>query len=272
MEAIFTRYLYFKEEVTDNLIWAILDKAADEALFWGYELYFSGFQYEVYEVLNVMHETLFEEKNPNIGIYLNSLIKEWDDNHEKHYILGTIINVFLKCKISLTSILRSKDKINISISNSNISDMMFPERLYEDEVKKYYTIIASVDTKILDKVCKYKIRKLTCNDLGLIGFDSKEKHKENWLYYANATPIWNERILMFNGKSDKLTRSIVFGDDASEECFHNMYNYDVDEGSTYLKNKIWSSESSVDISLSEFYKKYGDDCIYRTVRICKNKC
>ena len=271
MKAIFTRYLYFKEEVIDTLIWAILDKSADESLFWAYELYFSGFQYEVFETLDLLYETLFKEKNPDIGIYLNYLIKEWDDTQDKHYILGNIVNVLLNKKVSTTAILR--DIIDNGSANEIETNTMYPEGLSEKDIMKYYTI-TSVDVdprKILDKACKYNIRKQTCNDLGLIGFDFKKKHCDNWLYYANQTPIWNERILEFQGKSDKLTRTIIFDDEDNEESFYEKYGLDPDEQSIFLKNRIWSSEISVNISLAEFNTKYGQYSVFRTVRIHKDK-
>ena len=40
---IFTRYLYNKTEVKQSLFIALLNRKRDEAMFWAYELYFSGF-------------------------------------------------------------------------------------------------------------------------------------------------------------------------------------------------------------------------------------
>ena len=38
---VLTRYLYVKDQVQNNMLWAILNQEEDVAMFWGYELYFS---------------------------------------------------------------------------------------------------------------------------------------------------------------------------------------------------------------------------------------
>jgi hypothetical protein len=50
-DIILTRYLYVKDEVLFSLWKSILLKNIDEALFWGYELYYSGFQEETFVLL-----------------------------------------------------------------------------------------------------------------------------------------------------------------------------------------------------------------------------
>ena len=47
---VFTRYLYEKDEVKMALLIAILNKT-DDAIFWAYELYYSGFTDELIELL-----------------------------------------------------------------------------------------------------------------------------------------------------------------------------------------------------------------------------
>ena len=49
-DIIFTRYLYIKDEVEIALLTNILEKK-EESVFWAYELYFSGFQKEVFQYL-----------------------------------------------------------------------------------------------------------------------------------------------------------------------------------------------------------------------------
>ena len=46
-ELQFTRYLYEKDEVKVALITSVLNKNCEEAQFWGYELYYSGFKKEL---------------------------------------------------------------------------------------------------------------------------------------------------------------------------------------------------------------------------------
>jgi hypothetical protein len=269
MTPIFTRYLYFKEEVINSLILSIFDKANEESLFWAYELYFSGFQYEVFEILNIIYERCFKEINPYIGLYLNHLINKWDDNRENNLILGDIVNVLLNHKISLTGLMREENNENGTIDNK-IINVLYPEELSERDLQKYYTCISTQDVpaiKLLDMVCKYPIRRDCCSEIGLVPFNCKEKYKDNWLYYSRATPLWNERIMEFNGIIDVLTKKIIFEDEEMEEEFQKKYDYEPDEQSLSLKNKIWPFQPYNDISWSDFYKKYGSDCVFRTVKV-----
>ena len=44
-----TRYLYSRIEVKQSLFVSLLQRDVEQALFWGYELYYSGFQEETFE-------------------------------------------------------------------------------------------------------------------------------------------------------------------------------------------------------------------------------
>ena len=57
---IFTRYLYYKNDVVISMIVCILKKDIEQSLFWGYELYFSGFQEEVIEILLNVYRDFYE--------------------------------------------------------------------------------------------------------------------------------------------------------------------------------------------------------------------
>jgi hypothetical protein len=116
-------------------------------------------------------------------------------------------------------------------------------------------------------VCKYHIRRDCCSEIDLNPFNCKEKYKDNWLYYSRSTPFWNERIMEFNGIIDVLTKEVIFEDEEMEEEFQKKYDYEPDEQSSSLKNKIWSTQPYNDISWSDFYKKYGSDSVFRIVKV-----
>jgi hypothetical protein len=48
---VLTRYLYNKSEVEISFTKSLFDRKPDDALFWGYELYYSGFTDEVFEIV-----------------------------------------------------------------------------------------------------------------------------------------------------------------------------------------------------------------------------
>jgi len=72
---VFTRYLYEKEEVKLSLLFAIL-KRKEEAAFWAYELYYSGFKDELKDLFWSIYYDFFATLNPAFNIYLLKQLKE----------------------------------------------------------------------------------------------------------------------------------------------------------------------------------------------------
>lgn len=65
----FTRYLYEKEEVKLSLILCILHKK-EEAIFWAYELYYSGFKSDLINLFWTMYYDFYYTSNPSFEKYL----------------------------------------------------------------------------------------------------------------------------------------------------------------------------------------------------------
>jgi hypothetical protein len=72
----FTRYLYEKTEVEYALMLAILHKNTEEALFWVYELYYSGFENELVSLLWNIYYDFYASLNPSFETYLLKKTKE----------------------------------------------------------------------------------------------------------------------------------------------------------------------------------------------------
>ena len=75
-DLIFTRYLYIKDEVRVALLVSILKKS-DDAIFWGYELFHSGFKNEFFELIWKIYYDFFATLNPSFETYLIKKHKEW---------------------------------------------------------------------------------------------------------------------------------------------------------------------------------------------------
>lgn len=91
----FTRYLYEKEEVKLSLILCILNKK-EEAIFWAYELYYSGFKTELINLFWTMYYDFYYTSNSSFEKYLlkklnNNLI--FEANCENG--LAMIVNNFM---------------------------------------------------------------------------------------------------------------------------------------------------------------------------------
>jgi hypothetical protein len=67
---VFTRYLYIKDEVKTALLTNILNKS-DDAIFWAYELYYSGFKNELYAFIWQIYYDFFATLNPSFAVYLS---------------------------------------------------------------------------------------------------------------------------------------------------------------------------------------------------------
>ena len=67
---IFTRYLYEKQEVELSLRVSLLEKKIEESLFWAYELFYSGFQEELFLLFIFIYYDHYATLNPSFGIYI----------------------------------------------------------------------------------------------------------------------------------------------------------------------------------------------------------
>ena len=60
---VFTRYLYPKLDVKQSLLIALLDRNSNKALFWAYELYYSGFEEDLFEYIYNIYDSFYKLEN-----------------------------------------------------------------------------------------------------------------------------------------------------------------------------------------------------------------
>jgi hypothetical protein len=89
---VFTRYLYEKDEVKLSLLISIL-KRKDDAVFWAYELYYSGFKEELKTLLWTIYYDFFATLNPAFNIYLLKQFKEKWEKEDK--IVAQLVENFM---------------------------------------------------------------------------------------------------------------------------------------------------------------------------------
>ena len=93
----FTRYLYIKDEVQLALLVSILNKS-EKSLFWAYELYYSGFHVELFNLLWKIYFDFYYTLNPGFYKYFIKKQKEWsktEDSFEKNKIIGVVVSNLL---------------------------------------------------------------------------------------------------------------------------------------------------------------------------------
>ncbi len=95
-DLVFTRYLYVKDEVRIALLVSILNKS-DDAIFWAYELYHSGFKNELFGLIWKIYYDFFATLNPTFEAYLlkkhKEVIMAIDSNQDR--IVSSIIQDLL---------------------------------------------------------------------------------------------------------------------------------------------------------------------------------
>ena len=90
---IFTRYLYIKDEVKMALLIAILNKS-DDAIFWAYELLYSGFKNEFFALIWKIYYDFFASLNPSFASYLMKKQTENEDRFVSAIIQDLLIRSF----------------------------------------------------------------------------------------------------------------------------------------------------------------------------------
>ena len=118
---------------------SILNRNRDEALFWAYELYYSGYITEVFDLVTNIYNEFYSTLNPNLGMFLIKL-KKIQKNSE--YLIGTIICNLIHRKYNISSFVEkfSKTPFNLVYPMCNEPDKKFFIILEEKDIQKYKNI------------------------------------------------------------------------------------------------------------------------------------
>ena len=221
---VFTRYLYIKEEVFGSLMYAILDGKIEESFFWGYELYYSGFQEQTMEFLSFIYQDKYAEIDPKLGVFITSQISIWKTfwkmaPFKSDHILAIIIRNLIARRPTC------------HIVKSNVFIM-----LKKDVIEPYKTLDDSCPRTILQRACLYTPLRDT-NIAKQWGYSHVHTpldtiihtYRYNWLYYACYSPIWASRMCDFDGRRNDDTLTVDFEDDEDEDAFYEKYGYEPDE-------------------------------------------
>lgn len=260
LHIILTRYLYIKEEVMISLIVAIMEKNRDQAMFWAYELYWSGFQEEVFEYLMSVFAEMFEPLNPRLKPFLQTQVDSWKQDRTKHWAIGSMVR-----NLADKSRMFNVDAFVLNISpvlDSKIKDHRFYIELEAKDIRQYETICGELSRLVLVKECRFSTKKQYNNIFGsrhkdICNKDILDASTMKWDYYASFSPLWKERIEQYNGRIDDDLNRIVFDDDDDQEEFYDQYGYEPDEQCLEILNKITHVKPIVQMSLREFCIKFG---------------
>jgi len=332
----FTRYLYEKEEVKISLITSILNKKEDDALFWAFELFYSGFTSELTELIWDLYYNFYATMNPGFEKYLSVKMRiqtttECDDNDAK-LLASLITNFMIRPHTVDVFILRQMVKqYDFDINSQDISEIVNlleaddfvmlaylvmntdeEHKLWEihlsivayfkkmgltlnckhevDSYKKITSVLENIinkQTVLLSRIIHYSVlmKKIVLGKNLFIQIDLSEiimyktvepifepregellptlpaykilpmasklridennylslfqlkrekldivdAYRSNWEYHASFSPLWQERIKLYNGIIEHDRKKVTFSDDNDLENFYENYGLEPDE-------------------------------------------
>jgi len=126
-----TRFLYIKDEVELSLVTALLKKQnLQECYYWAFELYYSGFETELFQLLWKIYFDFYYEYNPIMEMYIIKKQSLWSTGVDKNKNIihvasilrnlfrlkaspnGFLLRHYIKCDIIPTVIYKMKTKMN----------------------------------------------------------------------------------------------------------------------------------------------------------------
>ena len=124
----FSRYLYEVDEVKLSLMMSILDKRKEEALFWAFELYHSGFVTELGELILNIYDDFYATLNPTFEKHVTNQtnITETD----LYEIISNMITKQHNVDVYLLKIIVQQFEIESSTNDSDL--LAFASFILED--------------------------------------------------------------------------------------------------------------------------------------------
>lgn len=215
-EIIFTRCLYLKKGIIESLKKKITLCHINDSLFWAYELYESGFEEEVMNILYDHAISLLGEKSP----FIPFILKKKKEKKQDRVVIATIVkNLILEYQKKLVN--KSESKRFIAAKY----DEIIPFVNMDYNVPHY---------RKLRKMCNCQIdyNYLTIDE----AYEVLDAFRNDWLKYAVKSPIWKKRIEEFGGIIQR-DGSVLFSDDDTTEDFYKIYGYEPDEQKVEIYEK-----------------------------------
>ena len=252
-----TRYLYNKTEAKQCLFLSLLDHNIDEALFWGYELYYSGFEEDTFQFLINIVETIYLESCSFIAEYTNFIVDNWNKDNSP-ILFGNFIATLCTKQYDLKKFCKQYLKIDGNQNYQRNKNLLLVQ-LDNEYIEKYKTLDNNQPESVLKEKCIYDVKK-EINRLFNISIPDYEElinlYFEKWLYFASEAPIWKERIDEYNGVVNDEENKITFMSEDDEQLFYNKYNYDPDEQENETMEKIIGKKKVDYYTIKDFCKKY----------------
>lgn len=206
----FTRYLYDVSLVESSLEMSLLAKNREEALFWAYELYHSGFQERIWKFVTVLYNKHYAKNHPRFKTRLSKIYAEWNETNNV-CLLGNVVGTLAVWEPNEEDISKPRFIILYKEDRHTTKPVTTPARHYLKQVSNYVVQFCNnIDTIILRNIREAYLGK-------------------DWLYYCSKTPIWEERIRSAGGIVDDEKMCVDFVSDDALESFYDDWGLEPDE-------------------------------------------
>jgi hypothetical protein len=272
---VLTRYLYNKEEVLVSLDISLLARRVDESMFWGYELFFSGFAEEVFDHALKIYAEFYETLNPLLGKFVRRNIAEWKKNESNPIPLGNIIRNMALRTMSLNKMACKRANIEIVSETTEYKEKPIFIQCVEQDIAQYYTLDSRRDCdnkawKVLRTACKYAARKEAIEVFGGKYQDFDYSHVDDWLYYASFSPLWKSRIAEYGGAVCRESKKVAFDDEDKMDEFYTFYGYYPDEQPREVQDRL-DQMFPRQLTWEEFCEKYAKSAAVSTSVVFKKR-
>lgn len=271
----FTRYLYQMVEVKQSLFLALLDHNPEEALYWTYELYHSGFKTELYNYILMVYTTIYKKFNLSLQTYIDKKHQLWLDGNAADTDIGSIVYTLALRPYYLVDFVRMYLGANISPKSvDEPSSVQFIVNLTPERIAPYAHVDMSNirPNRVLERAVKYPVRK-DCHRLfnTFTHQDFAETFRQKWLHYASFSPIWHDRISQHNGHVDYDAETVTFADEHDEEAFRSLWDYEPDEAVNAVFTRCCGTGKETQVSVKDFCEKYNYTIVSRIIKRASKK-
>lgn len=268
---LFTRYLYNKTEVKQSLFISLLQRNLDEAMFWAYELYFSGFDTDLFDYIINVYREVYSLLNPKLVLFLEQMVITWSKDKSSHWTIGSIITTLIHRDYDINSFVTTYFNVNCKSKLINTkTKRKFIITLTNDDIDKYRTNRSGRADTVLQRSCKYAVYKEYNQLFGAVIpklSDLQNIYYYHWLYYCLDTPVWRNRIFEYNGQINHEKKTIIFEDEDSLQAFYDNWGYYPDEQPMYVDDKtIGSTFPNKNVSIMDFCNKFNANPIIKKIK------
>ena len=269
---IFTRYLYNKTEVKQSLFIALLNRKRDEALFWAYELYFSGFGTDVFDYIINVYREIYSLLNPQLVLFIEQMLVKWAKDKTNDWTIGSIIVTLINREYDVNNFVKTYFGVSCHDNYANRHQRRkFRITLSDRDIDPYRTIETGPADTVLQRACRYAINKeynKLFNTNVPIRSVLRDAYYYHWLYYCLDTPIWRQRIFKYKGRLNHEKKTIEFDDEDNLQDFYNTWGYYPDEQPIDVEEKtIGGVYEGRPVSVMEFCMRFEAVPVTKKVKV-----